>query len=306
MRARPGRAVGGYSATVLQETVTTPDGRTLAVEIAGDLQGKPVLAHLGTPNSRHLYAPNIDDARTRGLRLISYDRPGYGGSTPMPGRTIADCAADVRAICAFLRIDRLGVWGFSGGGPYALACAALLGGIVVAVASLGSLAPYDAEGLDYFAGMGAGNVEDTQFSLADPVGARAQLEQERIERLATGTEELRESLASLLSPTDRAVLEGPLAEYMVRCNRAGLAPSGEGWWDDGHALDAPWGFELSSIAVPVLLMHGAQDLFVPIGHARWLSEQIPGVDARLLDGDGHLTLLTDRVGEVHDWLAARL
>jgi pimeloyl-ACP methyl ester carboxylesterase len=291
---------------VVQESVTTPDGRTLAVEIAGDPQGKPVLVHMGTPNSRHLYEPNIADAASRGLRLISYDRPGYGGSTPKPGRTIADCAADVRAICEFLGVRRLGVWGISGGGPHALACAALLGDIVVAVASLASPAPYGVDGLDYFAGMGAENVEDIQLALADPPAARAKLEQDRLEHLHTGPEELRDVIASLLTTTDRAALDGELAEYIARAGHEGLAPSGDGWWDDGDALIAPWGFELANIEVPVLLMHGREDMFVPFGHGEWLSANIPGVEARLLETDGHLTLLTQRVGEVHAWLAERL
>ena len=99
-----------------QRTARTPDGRTLAIEEAGDPGGRPVLVHNGTPNSRHLYGPNVRDAAARGLRLISYDRPGYGGSSPQPGRTVADCAGDVRAICAELGIDRLATWGISGGG----------------------------------------------------------------------------------------------------------------------------------------------------------------------------------------------
>ena len=84
----------------MQRTVHTPDGRVLAVEEAGDPAGRPVLVHNGTPNSRHLYGPDGRDAAERGLRLIGYDRPGYGGSSPQPGRTVADCAGDVRAICA--------------------------------------------------------------------------------------------------------------------------------------------------------------------------------------------------------------
>ena len=80
---------------------------------------------MGTPNSRHLYGPNVRDAADRGLRLISYDRPGYGGSAPQPGRTVADCTADVRAICAELGIDRLTTWGISGVAMRTSACAAL-------------------------------------------------------------------------------------------------------------------------------------------------------------------------------------
>jgi pimeloyl-ACP methyl ester carboxylesterase len=119
----------------MEWSVKTPDGRTLAVEDAGDRSGPPVLAHVGTPNSRHLYGRTVADATARGLRLISYDRPGYGESTPHPGRTTADCAGDVRAICAALGIERLATRGLSGGGPHALACAALLSDLVVAAAS---------------------------------------------------------------------------------------------------------------------------------------------------------------------------
>src|SRR5712675_1401945 len=149
----------------IQRTIQTSDGRTLAIEEAGDPDGRPVLVHNGTPNSRHLYGPNAADAAARGLRLIGYDRPGYGESTPQPGRTVADCAADVRAICAELGIDRMVTWGHSGGGPYALACAALLPDLVSAAATLASPAPFDGEGLDYFAGMSQDRVDDTSLFL---------------------------------------------------------------------------------------------------------------------------------------------
>ena len=140
----------------MQRTVQTPDGRVLAVEEAGDPAGRPVLVHNGTPNSRHLYGPDTVDAAERGLRLIGYDRPGYGGSSPQPGRTVADCADDVRAICAALGIDRLAMWGASGGGPHVLACAALLPDLVTAAASIASLAPFDARRARLFRRHGAG------------------------------------------------------------------------------------------------------------------------------------------------------
>ena len=181
----------------MDRTVRTPDGRVLAVEEAGDPNGRPVLVHGGTPNSRHLYPPVTIDAAVRGLRLISYDRPGYGGSAPQPGRTVADCAADVRAICAELGIGRLAMWGISGGGPHVLACAALLPGLVTAVASLASLAPLDAEGLDYFAGMGQDNVADIQLFLRDREAARAKAESDREAILATSSADMAADLATV-------------------------------------------------------------------------------------------------------------
>jgi pimeloyl-ACP methyl ester carboxylesterase len=292
-------------AAVTQRTVTTPDGRTLAIEEAGDPAGRPVLVHGGTPNSRHIFAPVAADAAARGLRLIGYDRPGYGGSTPQPGRSVADCAADVRAICAGLGIGRLALWGISGGGPHVLACAALLPGLVTAAASLASLAPSDADGLDWFDGMGQDNVDDFKLQQTDKVASRAKLEADREETMATSGKDLAGLLKTLLTPVDAAALTGEFAEYMAWTGREGLAPGGQGWWDDGEAFGRPWGFELSAIEVPVLLMHGRQDQVVPFGHGRWLAERIPGVEARLLDDDGHLTLLANRIGEVHSWLAER-
>jgi pimeloyl-ACP methyl ester carboxylesterase len=290
----------------MQRTARTPDGRTLAIEEAGDPNGRPVLVHMGTPNSRHLYQPHGIDAAVRRLRLISYDRPGYGGSTPQPERSVADCAADVRAICAELGIDRLAMWGVSGGGPHVLACAALLPDLVTAVASLASPAPLDAERLDFFAGMGQDNADGIRLFLRDRQAARAKLEADREAILAASAAGLVDALQTLLTPTDAAVLKGALADYLIYCDHEGLAPGVEGWWDDGVADASPWGFELSAISVPVLLMHGRQDMFVPFGHGQWLAAHIPGVEARLLDHDGHLTLLTNRIPEVHAWLADRL
>ena len=289
----------------MQRTVLTPDGRVLAVEEGGDPAGRPVLVHGGTPNSRHLYDDHARDAAERGLRLISYDRPGYGGSSPQPGRTVADCASDARAICADLGIDRLAMWGISGGGPHVLACAALLPDLVTAVASLASLAPYDADGLDYFAGMGQDNVDDTQLFFADNAAARARTDQFRDEFLAASPDDLSAGMQSLLTPTDAAVLKGELAEFMAYSMQDGLAAGSQGWWDD-NCLVLPWGFDVADITIPVLLLHGMEDMFVPFGHGEWLAAHIPGVEARLLGEDGHLTLLQNRVPEVHAWLSEHL
>src|ERR1700689_3320637 len=162
--------------------VTAADGRTLAVEDAGDRDGRPVLVHVGTTGGRRLYGPRtLADAGRRQLRLISYDRPGYGGSTPQPGRSMADCASDVRAICAALGIERLAMWGLSGGGPHVLACAALLPDLVAAAASLCSPAPIDAEGLNWFGGFSQDAVDEANLMFDDEPAARALFEKGRDE-----------------------------------------------------------------------------------------------------------------------------
>jgi pimeloyl-ACP methyl ester carboxylesterase len=286
----------------VQRLVSTPDGRQLRVEEAGDPAGTPILMHHGVPGAGHLYGRHVADAKNRGIRLIAYDRPGYGDSTPQPGRSVADCAADVRAVAANLGIERLGVWGHSGGGPHALACAALLPDIVVAVASLAGGAPYRAHGLDYFAGMGAENVEDIRLTLEDEPAARAKLVGDRERMLEMTAKDMENAFPTLVSAVDAAAFTPELAEWLVACTHDGLAPGGDGWWDDGLAELHHWGFDLETIRVPVQLWHGRHDRFVPFQHGEWLVSRIPGVDAHLSDDDGHLTLIQHRIGETHAWL----
>jgi pimeloyl-ACP methyl ester carboxylesterase len=290
----------------VEHRIKTPDGRTLAVQEGGDPDGKPVLVHAGTPNSRLLYGPHVADAAVRGIRLIGYDRPGYGESDHQPGRTVASCAEDVRTICAALGISRLVTWGVSGGGPHVLACAALLPDLVVAAASVASPAPYPADGIDWFAGMGQENVDDFERVLTDEAAAWAKAEKDREAMLVVEPEDVGKEFATLLTATDAAVVTGELAEYLTLSAKDGLAPGVLGWMADAFAGVRPWGFSLSDITVPVLLLHGREDQFVPFAHGEWLAARIPGVEARLLDHDGHLTLFQSRIGEVHDWLLSRL
>lgn len=286
-------------------TVAAPDGRALMVEFGGDPAGLPILVHNGSPNSRHLYGPWLEDAAQNGIQLLSYDRPGYGGSTPQPGRTVADCADDVRAIAQALGIQRLAVWGVSGGGPHALACAALLPDLVAAVSTLGSIAPYGAPGLDYFAGMGSDNAEDVKLYLSDPAASRIKARQDRLDVLARTADDIAQGLKSLLSPVDAAALNDDLAAWLALCGTAGLATTDEGWWEDGVAHLSPWGFEFDAISIPVQVWHGRHDQFVPFQHGEWLAAHVPGAEAHLSESDGHLTLL-HRIPEVHRWLTRHL
>jgi pimeloyl-ACP methyl ester carboxylesterase len=278
------------------------DGRTLRMEEGGDPDGKPVLIHHGTPGAGLLYPPDEADARERGIRLISYDRPGYGGSTPHAGRSVADCTADVRAIARALDIDRLAVWGISGGGPHALACAALLPDLVVAVGSLASLAPYGGPGLDYFGGMGEENAADIKLYFENEPAARLKCQADRERLLSLTAEDMKNAFPSLLSAVDAAATTAGRAEYIYACNQLGLAAGDEGWWDDSVAHMRPWGFDLAAITVPVQLWHGGHDQFVPFQHGEWLASKIPGVDAHLTDEDGHVTLAERRVSGLHAWL----
>jgi pimeloyl-ACP methyl ester carboxylesterase len=286
------------------QTIATAEGRTLAVHSDGDPAGFPVVMHHGTPSSGLLYERHVELAREQGIRLVGYDRPGYGGSAREPGRSVSDCAADVDAIADALRLDRFATWGISGGGPHALACAALCDRRLVAAASLAAVAPQDAEGLDWLAGMGDENHVEFGHAAAGEEQLRTYLAAEAEEIRAAGPDQLVAVMETLLGPEDRAVLSGAFAEYLLKADRHALADGVDGWVDDDLAFLAPWGFELSSIDRPVLLLHGDDDRFVPVAHGRWLADHIPGVEARIEAADGHLTLIERRLREVNEWLLA--
>jgi pimeloyl-ACP methyl ester carboxylesterase len=259
-----------------------------------------VIVHHGTPSSALLHEWWVEDAERRGIRLVGYQRGGYGDTPRAPGRDVAAVAEGVAALADELGVERFATWGISGGAPHALACAALLPERVVAAAVVGSPAPYDAEGLDWFAGQGEGNVAEHEAAAQGEETLRPLLEAEAAATLSgesTGFE-------TLLSPPDRAILPR-LQDFLGRTFVEAISTGLDGWVDDDLAFVRPWGFELSQVAVPVVLVHGDEDAFVPLDHGRWLAQRIPGVEARLLDCEGHLSLYA-RIPEVHEWLLARI
>jgi pimeloyl-ACP methyl ester carboxylesterase len=145
-------------------SVTTSDGRVLEVSVSGPEDGVPLICHHGTPGAALPWEPFVAAAAQRGLRHVEYSRPGYGASDRQAGRAVADCAADVTAILDALGAPRFYTYGWSGGGPHALACAALLGERVIKAASIAGVAPWESEGLDWLAGMGEETASPTSWS----------------------------------------------------------------------------------------------------------------------------------------------
>jgi len=278
-------------------------GRSVEVLTAGPPGGRTLVFHDGTPAGLVVPPSLLRAAAERGLRLVSYTRPGYGRSDPQPGRRVADAAADVAAVLDHIGAGEFVTAGWSGGGPHALACAALLPGRCRAAATIAGIAPRDAAGLDWLAGMAPENVaeftaaEQGEAALTEFLGAAAA-------GLAGVTgDQIAAGLGDLATPADRAVLTGDLAEYLAESFRAALSAGLAGWRDDDLAFAGDWGFLAGQIAVPVTVWQGDQDAMVPGGHGRWLAGQIPGARARLFPGDGHLTLMFTRIGEILDDLA---
>lgn len=283
--------------------VITEDGRRLFVAASGAPNGTPVVLMHGTPGSRFGPRPRSSVLYRLGVRLISYDRPGYGESTRMRGRRVADAAADVRCIADALGVDRFAVVGRSGGGPHALACSALLPDRVTRTAVLVGLAPSDAEGLDWYDGMTEANVAEYSTADADQVALTEQL-LELARRTADDPETFMEILREQMTAADRRVVSGlPIRRQLLDTYREALRCGPYGWVDDSLAFRSNWGFAFEDITGPVRLWHGAEDNFSPVNHSRWLAGRIPQAEVQVQLETAHFGAV-EVLPEILVWLAA--
>jgi pimeloyl-ACP methyl ester carboxylesterase len=279
----------------LELHVMTPDGRLLEATVTGPDHGDVVVFHHGTPGAGVVLPTLADAAALRGLRTLFYSRPGYGTSSPRTGRHVAEAALDTSYLLHHLGVDRFLSLGWSGGGPHALACAALLRDRCRAVALVGSVAPYDAQdgGLEaqWTAGMGEANVLEFAAAAAGAPALEkllAETDREGITREGVLAE-----LDGLLSPVDVAAFTGDLADYMVDGMRHGVVRGTAGWRDDDLAFMAPWGFDVTAIETPVLVAYGGEDRMVPPQHGSWLAAHLPHHQEVLALDHGHLSLMSD-------------
>ena len=282
------------------QMIRTPDGRSLEVVSQGPADALPLVFHGGTPVAAVLYPPIVDAAIESGLRFITYSRPGYATSDPAPGRTVADAAGDVVAVLDELGIDRFVTIGWSGGGPHALACAALLPDRCAAAATIAAVAPYPAEGIDWLAGMGEENIEEYGAALQGEDALSAYLDEEAVGLSQVTATDLDDALGDLVSDVDRASLTGKFAEWAAASFRKAVSTGIAGWRDDDLAFVKPWGFEVAKIERPVALWQGAQDRMVPFSHGQWLAAHVPTAKPRLLEGEGHLSVGVGAFGQIVD------
>ena len=284
--------------------ITLRDGRDLEIEVSGPDDAPVLLFCHGTPGGSTQYGGLAGGAAARGMRMVTWSRPGYGASTRRAGRTVADDVDDVAAVLDHLGAETCLIAGWSGGGPHALAAGALLRDRVRAVLCIAGVAPYDAEGLDFLAGMGEDNIEEFGEALEGEAPLRAWLDRVRPEMVDLTGADVVASLDTLLPPVDEAALTGEFADYLAAEFRQAVSVSMDGWLDDDLAFTRPWGFDPGAIAVPTYLWQGSEDLMVPFAHGQWLAEQIPGVTAHLEPGEGHLSIGVGAIDRMLDELAA--
>jgi pimeloyl-ACP methyl ester carboxylesterase len=283
--------------------MTLSDGRSLDIHLAGPEAGTPLLFHVGTPGAGLPFAPFVETLAERGLRYVSFSRAGYGSSTRREGRDVVDVVEDSAAVLSSIGAERCYVIGWSGGGPHALACAARLPG-VIAAATIGGVAPYPAEGLDWVAGMGAENVEEFDAALAGPEELIAFMERDSPQWRAVTADEVAAAFGDLIDEVDRGALTGAFSAWSADVFHEALRVGYWGWFDDDMAFVKSWGFSLDEIRVPAFVWQGAHDRMVPYAHGEWLVDHIPGARPRLFAEHGHLSLAVDSVPRIVDELLA--
>jgi pimeloyl-ACP methyl ester carboxylesterase len=286
---------------VTQHVAKTRDGRDLTFEETGHPEGSAVFLLHGSPGSRLGPKPRASVLYRLGVRLVCYDRPGYGGSTRRQKRSVADAAVDIETIADQLGLESFSVVGRSGGGPHALAAAAELSDRVDRTAVLVGIAPSNAKGLDWLTGMTDANVRE--YETADNDWAkhveRLRIQAERVRRDPESMVDVLEKQMTVpdLKVVDDVVIRRLLAETYLEALRQGPF----GWIDDVYAFRSAWGFRLDEITVPVLLWHGADDNFSPVSHARWLAKEIPHAEIRIHEDTAHFGAV-EVLPEILSWL----
>lgn len=292
------------SSVDVEKGVTSVEGRPVGFRLYGPRTGSPVAMHNGTPGTSMLSPHHVAAAERAGVRLLVIDRPGYGASTRQPGRLVVDVVTDLSRIVDDLGWDRFAVWGGSGGAPHALACAAALPQRVTRCASVVGPAPFDAAGLDWFAGMSAANVEEFRLAQLGDSAFRPLVERLGADAVSAATAgDIQVTEEYQLAESDIAALKSRTTEegYLARV-QAAFRDGTDGWIDDCIAMVQPWGFDLSTIRVPVSVRYGLDDVLVPSSHGEYLARVIPNAHQALLSG-GHI-LNDDDLESIYAWLTS--
>ena len=273
----------------MTEHLTLPGGTRLDYFVEGE--GDALLVyHHGTPAAGPIPRDLIDAATDHGFVIAELVRPGYGQSTRQPGRSVADVVPLVEALADHLGHAQFVTMGWSGGGPHAIATAALLPQRCSGAMSLAGVAPYGEPDLDFLADMGEDNIAEFGAALEGDSSLEAFLSGAAGAMRDVTADQVIDAMRSLLPAVDQAHLTGQEAEEMAAELRWSLAHGIWGWFDDDIAFTRPWGFDLGAITAPVQVWQGTDDLMVPLAHGQWLVQRLSSAVPRLVEGEGHLSL----------------
>jgi pimeloyl-ACP methyl ester carboxylesterase len=285
-------------------TFTAPDGRTIAYVERGPEGGMPVILSHGTPGSRLARHPDAGIYERHGVRVVAYDRPGYGLSDPQPGRSVADAAADVASLAYELGFDRFAVVGGSGGAPHALACGALLGDRVIRVGALVTPAPSDTDDFDFFEGLADLNVKEFGAALAGREAIETFL-QPLVDGIRDDPDAVIEEVLTELPEVDRQLGSRPEFREIMRDSFVEAVRQGvRGWADDDLAFAEAWGFDLEDVRVETRVWQGELDVLTPRPHGEYVAARLPNARFELLEGGGHF--LDEEWAVVFDWLTGSI
>lgn len=281
-----------------EQVIVSPDGRAIEVATMGEPSGLTVVFHHGTPGSVALVKFFQKIADQSSLFFVTLSRPGYGASTRLEGRSVASARDDVTFVLDSLGRDNYVSVGWSGGGPHALACAAADAPRCLAAWSLAGVVPIDVD-FDWTEGMGPENLEE--FALAKQGGTEyeAHMRAQGDAFALADESNIVELYGGLLSEVDKAALaERSAREVLAIACRQAFAHGHYGFLDDDRAFFSPWGFDPSTINVPVFVWFGDHDLMVPAAHGQWLCENLPTAIKLHKPADGHVSLLTNHEDEL--------
>ncbi len=280
--------------------VHTGDGRLLEALVSGPPDGTVLVLHTGTPCGLVPLPAGLDPA-PMGIRTVLYARPGYGRSTPQAGRTVADAAGDTAAILDALGAGKFLNLGWSGGGPYALACDALLADRCLATAVIAGIAPYTEAEISSPVRAWYEADEDNQLALAGDIEGFRQAVDAFVAQLANVKAE--NIAAETNSDADRRFFAQGNAEWVASFLRAAGVSGSQGAADDYLASFRDWGFPLASTR-QVIIWQGTEDQHVPPFHAEWLRDHLSRAELRTLEGESHNSIVRHLPEIINNLIAA--
>lgn len=284
--------------------LTLPDGRRLGYATYGPEDGWPILFFHGIPGSRHSAHSAGLVSETHGGRLIAFDRPGYGLSDPLPGREICDWPSDVSDALDVLEVERFSVFGYSGGGPFALATAATMPERVASLANVSAMGPLRTPEAEERLTRGE-RVERFAATWIKPVLRFKTWQAARSIRADVG--QFLRQRAAAAPDEDRMQIERPAINAVMRQDLLASVKRGGGTMaHEFHLMAQEWEFEVTSVRAPVQLWHGTADDIVPLWLAESVAARLPHAETRFLSGLGHLLMLSHMDDIIEQLLESRV